>query len=286
MAAHRAIGTALRPFTHCDTMTELTPSASAMAAALPRGASERYVFRSMGTHLSPWLAPCIAPGVLLDVAYGYPIPAMKTVEEIRRERLLWLRDRFGGTVNALADAINKAPSQVSQLLTAAKHSKTGKPRTMGSDLARQIELVLGLQEGLMDTPLKLGQPFSHPDFPTPRPHQVSLADATLTSPEIEWGALMTRELPQTFKVAAPDDAMAPRLRSGQRAEFERGLEPRPGDGVLVADADGAAYIRIYRQGRQGRWEAHTENSAYRTLDSELDGLKVLAVLVSVQARWG
>ena len=68
--------------------------------------------------------------------------------------------------------------------------------------------------------------------------------------------------------------------------FQTDLSPRPGDGVLIADADGNYYLRIYKQRRPGNWEAHAENTAYQALDSERDGLRVLGVLVAVHARWG
>lgn len=97
---------------------------------------------------------------------------------------------------------------------------------------------------------------------------------------------MNSDLPPRFRVALPDDAMAPRVRAGQVVELERSTTPRPGDGVLVQDSAGHCYFRLYRAGRPGRWEAYPLNEAYETLDSERDGLLVLAVLVAVQGRWG
>jgi hypothetical protein len=103
---------------------------------------------------------------------------------------------------------------------------------------------------------------------------------------IEWGEVVSeKELPAVFEVQAPDDAMAPRVRVGQTIKFDRTIEPRPGDGVLVRDASGAPYFRLYRAGRPGEWEAHALNEAYRPLDSVRDGLQVIAVLVGVNARW-
>jgi hypothetical protein len=105
-------------------------------------------------------------------------------------------------------------------------------------------------------------------------------------PTIRWEDLMTREeLPDLFATPAPDDSMAPRVREGQLVTLERGLEPRGGDGVLVRDRDGHTYLRLYRPRRPGIWEAHALNPDYQSLDSERDGLEVLAVIVGVHARW-
>ncbi len=66
--------------------------------------------------------------------------------------------------------------------------------------------------------------------------------------------------------------------------FDARIAPLPGDAVLLRDINGGHHIRLYRQG-VGRWEAHATNEAYQPLDSERDGLQVLAVLTGVMARW-
>lgn len=97
---------------------------------------------------------------------------------------------------------------------------------------------------------------------------------------------MNKDLPPRFRVAAPDDSMAPRVRAGEVLEFQTGLPPRPGDGVLVQDDAGHFYFRLYRERRPGHWEAHAISDAYQALDSQRDGLRVLAVLTAVYQRWG
>lgn len=115
---------------------------------------------------------------------------------------------------------------------------------------------------------------------------LSLSSVTLSSPLLEWGDLIMTTLPRAFKVAAPDDSMSPRLKAGQIAEFATGIEPRPGDGVLLRDAQGDCYIRRCRKLREG-WEAYSEDSdVFPALPIGPGGLEVLAVLVSVEARWG
>jgi len=63
---------------------------------------------------------------------------MKTIEEIRRERLNMLKAEYGG-VGKLAKHLEKDVSQVSQWLNASINSGTGKERGMSSDQCRYVE---------------------------------------------------------------------------------------------------------------------------------------------------
>lgn len=92
-------------------------------------------------------------------------------------------------------------------------------------------------------------------------------------------------LPAVFKLSAPDASMAPKVPQGTIVEFTRGLEPRPGDGVLVRDSLGHHFFRQFREKRPGHWEAHAVNEAYRPMDSRDDNLSVVAVLTAVAGRW-
>jgi DNA-binding transcriptional ArsR family regulator len=75
---------------------------------------------------------------------------MKTIDEVRRQRLAMLRDECDG-VGKLAERIGKSQSQVSQWLNASAHSETGKGRGMSDDICRDIENTLGKPRGWMDT---------------------------------------------------------------------------------------------------------------------------------------
>ena len=74
---------------------------------------------------------------------------MSTIDDIRYQRLLQLIAE-AGTVKALADAIGRAPAQISQLKNRSPHSATGTPRGIGRELAREIESKLGKPNGWMD----------------------------------------------------------------------------------------------------------------------------------------
>lgn len=110
-----------------------------------------------------------------------------------------------------------------------------------------------------------------------------------TVPSITREQLMTEfkeSPPELFRIAAFDEAMSPRVRPGAVLTFSTAETPRPGDGVLVRDAAGDVHFREYLMGRPGAWVAHAENRLYQPMESDRDGLEVIAVLLSVDARWG
>ena len=86
---------------------------------------------------------------------------MQLIEDIYRERLKLLAKEFGSQV-ALANKLERSPSQIGQWINAAKDSKTGKPRSMDRSTARYIEKMTGKPEGWMDQPIQT--PFEPPAF--------------------------------------------------------------------------------------------------------------------------
>lgn len=75
---------------------------------------------------------------------------MKTISDIRRENLDALARQLG-SVDAVAAASSTSPVYLSQIKNQALDSKTGKPRQMGSALARKLEVGCGKPSGWMDT---------------------------------------------------------------------------------------------------------------------------------------
>ena len=84
---------------------------------------------------------------------SFPIAAVDTIDATRRKRLEMLIDRYGfiAALN-LAIGVDRTDATLSQIRTQAPHSRTGKPRAMGDEKAREIEERLGLERGWMDTP--------------------------------------------------------------------------------------------------------------------------------------
>lgn len=90
------------------------------------------------------------------------------------------------------------------------------------------------------------------------------------------------ELPQRFRCEVPDDALWSSTEGGTAkgtpVVFARtDMHPAPGVGILVEDLKGRRFVRIYRQGPAGQWLAAARNGNYLSLESERDGLKLLAV---------
>lgn len=110
---------------------------------------------------------------------------MKTCSEIRLENLKKLIER-AGSLQSVADTLEKSHAQISQINTQAKHSKTGKPRTIGDDIARLIEEKFGLEVGWMDnvhptaaiTPISLSRDDFWP-FSVPIEHVRALASSDI-----------------------------------------------------------------------------------------------------------
>ncbi len=107
---------------------------------------------------------------------------------------------------------------------------------------------------------------------------IDLATHSMPS-TISWEVLMAtnQDLPLTFMAAVPDDALHSTSPRGTLFVFRRDVEPAPGKAVLVRDRVGGIYIRRYGQGLGGNWLAQATNSAYVSLQSERDGLTLLAV---------
>lgn len=223
-----------------------------------------------------------------------------TIDDIRHANLLMLLQEVAassapgdrrGVIARMADLTGRSPSQISQLKTRARHSRTGEPRKIGPDVARAFERAMGKPAGWMDV--------TH--NPAAGDHQETLRrDARLRggealvvshqvgsdSPLLEWDQIMLTDTTlRQFRVTMPDDSMMPRLRQSQIVRFDMDIEARPGDAVLVRDDHGRMYVRMYRERRPGLWEAHCLNDAYQSLDSERDGLQLVAVLTGVDGRW-
>jgi hypothetical protein len=74
---------------------------------------------------------------------------VKTIEQIRRENFASLVAEAGG-VTRFAEKMEKSQSQFSQIMHGSPDSKTGKPKEIGSKLAREIESRFGKDVGWMD----------------------------------------------------------------------------------------------------------------------------------------
>lgn len=193
---------------------------------------------------------------------------------IRRENL----GRLGKSPTELAAILGKTPGYWSNLLRDPKKS-------FGEKSARRIEEVWPLPRLWLDE--------VHEDsevIPAPGgkgvAQDLSLATPTMAPKEVTWGDVVAGNLPKSFSLRLRDDALGGMFPRGSIAIFETGIEPIDGRGVLFTDREGEAYVRNYQLRRGAHWLAIAAPEAaakYAPLDSEVDGLSIVAVMVG--AKW-
>lgn len=101
---------------------------------------------------------------------------------------------------------------------------------------------------------------------------------------VVWERILKEPLRAEFQTLMPDASMEPGVPRGARVIFITGVQVEPGDWALVRDPEGHLYLRVIRQLKPGRWEAHALNPAFLPMDSERDGLAVVAVFDGVRGR--
>jgi hypothetical protein len=103
-----------------------------------------------------------APGQFSFQARRYVMAGVRTIEDTRHANLLLLLGELAqehgerGAIQRLAETMGRSHSQISQIKTRAAHSRTGKPRNIGSKLARDIEAASGKPPGWMDSAHEAG----------------------------------------------------------------------------------------------------------------------------------
>lgn len=113
----------------------------------------------------------------------------------------------------------------------------------------------------------------------------SMSYMPVTVPYLTREELMqSQELPASFWLELPDDALAPTAPKGTRAIFEI-REPAWGDAVLLFDGKGEPHVRVYRQSFEHDWEGHAANPHFAPLTSSTPGVRVVAVLESLGGGW-
>lgn len=92
---------------------------------------------------------CNSPTHIASSSAALSNAAVDTIDDIRHRNLLLLVENAGGQ-RQLADKIGKQPAQISQWVNKSINSRTGKPRKMLGETAREIEEKLELERGWMD----------------------------------------------------------------------------------------------------------------------------------------
>lgn len=234
---------------------------------------------------------------------------MKKIEDTYRARLALLVKECG-TQKALSERIGKAPAQISQWINGSPDSKSGKPRTMDRQTAREIERLMGKQEGWMDQPIgptgldedggQMARTAHLPGFgglsiPV-------LADVGSMGPgldqshdEVVIGRLTVSPewVSRTLKPTSPQalrfihgygDSMDPTFADGDVLLVDSGVTDPKIDGVYVLEANDRIYIKRVRQRMDGSFEISSDNPTVKTVDV-LDGSKPVSVKGRVIWCW-
>lgn len=151
----------------------------------------------------------------------------------------------------------------------------------GTRLAPRNLLEIAAALNVSPTWLKTGR---GPRSPLPRgredalAHDMSLARNTLSLPKVTWEQLMDADLNEPFELEVIDDALGPDIFKGCTVRLDPGRPPQAGRPVLVKDGAGRIYLRDYQVAGAGRWQAVARQRGYAPLDSEADGLQLVAVM--------
>jgi len=239
--------------------------------------------------------------------------AMQRIEEIYRERLRLLVEEVG-TQRALAERIEKSPAQISQWINASPDSKTGKPRSMDRNTAREIERLFPKPDGWMDQPLQEErspwaaatepsrnateylpgfQPLSIPLLANSgsmgagadQMHDEVVVGRLTVSPE--WVSRTIKPLTNLKNlrfIHGYGDSMDPTFSDGDILLVDVGVNDPKVDGVYVLEANDRVYIKRVRQRMDGAFEISSDNATVKTVDV-LDGSHQVAVRGRVVYAW-
>lgn len=135
---------------------------------------------------------------------------------------------------------------------------------------------------LQDPPVASENPVN---YSRSQAHRMSHARPTIARQKIEWGDMVDEEkLPMRFELQMRDESMAPLIKRGEWGVFRKlppGTLPEAGKRYVVVDKTGEPFLRECRVRRPGQWEAHALVDAHLPLDSEIDGLRVVAIMTGI-----
>lgn len=227
------------------------------------------------------------------------------VKATRLRRLSELRaDRFGGSSAALAAAIKRSPSQVSQWFTGV--------RTITEDSARHIEQSLRLDNGWLDNATDTaaspggahaddgkipgnGQPETLRPYPSGKRIPV-VGSAQLGDNghfvELEypvghgdgWVDVLSTD-PNAYALRCRGDSMRPRIRDGEYIVAEPNREVAPGDQVVVKARDGRVMVKTYLYRRDGRIHLQSVNESHPSIALLPDDVEAMHCVTNITTRY-
>lgn len=232
---------------------------------------------------------------------------MKTNDEIRHQNLE-LAVMRAGTASKLAEMVGTAPAYISQIKNRTQDSRSGKPKTMGDEFARRVEVALGLAVGWMDTQHIPDDDAAPPVSGSDHPHKTT---GEISIPQYETGGSMgvgvlLRDQPGEINGwrVTPDwlqknvrshsgvsnlaivtgfgDSMRGMFNPGDPLLVDRGINTFDGDAVYFFRVGDEGFIKRLQKIPGEGIIASSENKAYRdwTIKPEMD-FQVLARVIKV-----
>lgn len=224
---------------------------------------------------------------------------MMTVGRIRRENLELLVLEYG-TLDEVAGRVGSTPVYLSQLRNRAPDTKTGRPREMGSALARRLEVGCGKPDGWMDTPHSTAamaraaegaQPYSdQSDGGDLAGARTPVSGGVRLLPNGGWEPMAAAEATGKLAIAVPDPhayalrlrgmAMFPALRDGWFLLLAPSRKALEGDHVLLELRDGRRLLQELLYRRSDVLELMSLNGGERLSieHAEVRSLQVVAAL--------
>ena len=223
---------------------------------------------------------------------------MKTIEETYRERLNMLADKYGGQIG-LSKLIDKSSAQISQWINGSPDSKTGKPRSMKSDTAREIEQSLGLPKAWFDQPIR----------------DVELVENTPPSGYLQFqlfnikaaagGGVLNNEYPESIRlievsekwarenlgknlksisiITAFGDSMRPTFESGDLLFVDESMHFFENDGVYVYVSPAGLKVKRLSRLTMGELRITSDNAVYSDEILSGDALNAITICGKVVA---
>lgn len=238
---------------------------------------------------------------------------MDPIEVTRRRRLAILVEEAGSQA-ALAEKIGKAPAQISQWIRALPDSKTGKPRSMSKEAAREVEARVGRPSGWMDQPISQAVSSdeiaaAHPSIPfwhAPDAVRVPLlsngasmgpGEALLESDVIVGDLALSPHWinqhirPQNHSelrfIHAYGDSMAPTFTDGDVLLVDTGpgaKDPHSREGVYVLQAGDKNYVKRVSPTFDGKLQVTSDNPSSKVVQI-LNGDHQVVVIGRVVWAW-
>ncbi len=200
------------------------------------------------------------------------LAAMGTIHEAIRDR----REALGLSMQDLALRVSEKEGRKKPLSwQTIQQWENGKSAPTRSRMPFVAEVLKSTAQKLLagdSTPeqREVDQPVSHP-IPMLAPQQ------------IQWESIKVEGLPRSFTLVIRDGALGdefPRGSVGYFELYEPGVvDPMEGKAVLFGDREGAPFVRLYEVQRGTSWRAVAAAKGYAPMDSEQDGLTILAVML-------